>query len=268
MIGGRSPFNELTFRQARALEARAAGRRPALPVYVGMRNWTPVRTGDAAAHGGGRCAARCRDHHGAAADRCELGTLRACGVGGARARSVPRAPEIDYVDEWHAHPLFIEAVSDNVARGAGSRFPPNAERRPRSCSPHTACPRRWRPRRRTSQQITDSARLVADAIGHSSWSIAYQSRSGNPREPWLEPDICEVLRQLGREHVRDVVVAPIGFVCDHVEVLYDLDIEARQVAEEARAQLRARRDGERSPGVHSHAGGRRAAAHAASRVSR
>jgi ferrochelatase len=62
---------------------------------------------------------------------------------------------------------------------------------------------------------------------------AYQSRSGSPREPWLGPDIAEVIRQLAAAGCRDLVVVPIGFVCDHVEVLYDLDIEARQVAEQA-----------------------------------
>ena len=82
-------------------------------------------------------------------------------------------------------------------------------------------------------QITEGARLIAARVGHANWSIAYQSRSGSPREPWLEPDICEVVRALARDGGRDLVVVPIGFVCDHVEVLYDLDIEARQVAEAA-----------------------------------
>jgi ferrochelatase len=82
------------------------------------------------------------------------------------------------------------------------------------------------------QQITESARLVTANIGHPQWNLAYQSRSGNPREPWLGPEINDVVRRLASAGARDVVVAPIGFVCDHVEVLYDLDIEARQVAQD------------------------------------
>jgi protoporphyrin/coproporphyrin ferrochelatase len=80
-------------------------------------------------------------------------------------------------------------------------------------------------------QVEMGARAVAERLGHSHWSIAYQSRSGNPRDPWLEPDIGDALKSLAQSGVRDVVVMPIGFVCDHVEVLYDLDIEARAVAE-------------------------------------
>lgn len=83
------------------------------------------------------------------------------------------------------------------------------------------------------EQITNSARLVAERLAHAHWSIAYQSRSGSPREPWLGPDITEVIPQLAADGCRDLVVVPIGFVCDHVEVLYDLDIEARQIAEQA-----------------------------------
>ena len=81
-------------------------------------------------------------------------------------------------------------------------------------------------------QFTAAAQAVAERLGNPRWSIAYQSRSGSPRDPWLEPDICDVLRELTKEGLRDVVVVPIGFVCEHVEVLYDLDVEARRVAEE------------------------------------
>jgi ferrochelatase len=74
--------------------------------------------------------------------------------------------------------------------------------------------------------------LIAAKLGHERWSIAYQSRSGKPTDPWLEPDIGDAVRKLAAEGRKEVVVAPIGFVCDHVEVLYDLDIEARKIAED------------------------------------
>jgi ferrochelatase len=83
------------------------------------------------------------------------------------------------------------------------------------------------------EQITESCGLVAQRLGRTQWSVAYQSRSGSPRESWLEPDLGAVIGELARAGVRDLIVVPIGFVCDHVEVLYDLDIEARQLAAES-----------------------------------
>jgi ferrochelatase len=82
------------------------------------------------------------------------------------------------------------------------------------------------------KQLTETCRLVAESAGHERWRLVYQSRSGPPSQPWLAPDICEHLRQLKQEGETDVVVAPVGFISDHMEVLYDLDTEARQVAGE------------------------------------
>src|SRR5207244_7969202 len=82
------------------------------------------------------------------------------------------------------------------------------------------------------QQLQTSARLIADKLGHRRWSLAYQSRSGKPTDPWLEPDVGDAIRKLATEGCKEVVVAPIGFVCDHVEVLYDLDIETKKIAED------------------------------------
>jgi ferrochelatase len=79
-------------------------------------------------------------------------------------------------------------------------------------------------------QLETAARTITAALGRSGWSVAYQSRSGSPRDPWLEPDVADVIRALARDGARDVVIVPVGFVCDHVEVLYDLDVEAKAVA--------------------------------------
>jgi ferrochelatase len=81
------------------------------------------------------------------------------------------------------------------------------------------------------EQLDTSARMIAEKLNHDYWSLAYQSRSGNPTEPWLEPDIGAAIRQLAEtKRVWEVIVAPIGFVCDHVEVLYDLDMETKRLA--------------------------------------
>ena len=82
------------------------------------------------------------------------------------------------------------------------------------------------------EQLEASARSIAQRLKHRRWSLAYQSRSGNPSDPWLEPDIAQAIRDLAAEGVSEIVVVPIGFVCDHVEVLYDLDIEARKIAQD------------------------------------
>jgi ferrochelatase len=88
-------------------------------------------------------------------------------------------------------------------------------------------------RSRYAEQVRETASLVGSDLGYSDWSIAYQSRSGNPRDAWLEPDVLSVIRDLKDKGAADLVVAPIGFVCDHVEILYDLDIQARAAAENA-----------------------------------
>jgi ferrochelatase len=88
------------------------------------------------------------------------------------------------------------------------------------------------------EDLLASSRGVAGILGVGRWRLAYQSRSGDPRVPWLEPDVNDVLRELTAEGVREVVVQPIGFLHDHVEVLFDLDVEARRTAEEAGLTMR------------------------------
>ncbi|MFQ5666346.1 MAG: ferrochelatase [Candidatus Binatia bacterium] len=230
LIGGCSPLTALTFRQARALEAelRAAG--PPLPVYVGMRNWTPYLSETLermTADGVARAIAVVM-----APQRNDASWERyARDVAAAQARIGPHAPEVDYVETWHAHPLFIEAVSEGVA-AVLEQIP--AARRRTTAVVFTAhsIPTAMVNAPAYVEQITEAARLVAERVGHRRWLIAYQSRSGGSHEAWLEPDICDVISQLACQGVGDVVVVPVGFVCDHVEVLYDLDVEARRVAGE------------------------------------
>jgi len=81
------------------------------------------------------------------------------------------------------------------------------------------------------QQFETSSRLVAEKLGHKNWMTAYQSRSGSPSSPWLEPDICDVIDDIAKYGVKNIVVQAIGFLCDHVEVLFDIGIEAMEAAE-------------------------------------
>ncbi len=234
-IGGRSPLNELTFRQAQALQARLHQDGPDLPVYVGMRNWTPYL-------------------RETVSEMAEKGVRRAVGlimsplqaeasweryqadVAEAQAQVGSLAPEIKYVPPWCHREGFIEAMADHVANALG-HVP--AAQRPRAPLIFTAhsIPTAMAGGSPYVAQLEEASRLTASRVGHTNWSIAYQSRSGSPNEPWLEPDISEVIHECAREGVRHVVVAPIGFVCDHVEILYDLDVEARQVATAAGVSL-------------------------------
>lgn len=231
LIGGKSPFNELTFRQARALETQLEADGAPLPVYVGLRCWTPY------IHETLRCMAADGKRRAAGVIMAPHQTEASWGryereAAAARELVGAGAPVIDYVEEWHAHPSFIAAVCDNVAAALTQI---HAERRAEALlvfSAHSV-PTAMAAASPYVEQITDSARLVAERIGQARWSVAYQSRSGSPREPWLGPDINQVVAGLAAEGCRDVVVTPIGFVCDHVEVLYDLDIETRQIAEQA-----------------------------------
>jgi ferrochelatase len=91
---------------------------------------------------------------------------------------------------------------------------------------------------RYQEQLLDSARRIAAEVGCADWALVFQSRSGRPQDPWLEPDICDYLRAERAEGLEAVVICPVGFVCDHVEVLFDLDIEAAEVCREVGIEMR------------------------------
>ena len=228
LMGGGSPLNELTFRQARALRTTLKRDGIGEPVFVGMRNWHPF-------------------FHETLAAMKETGHRRALGiilssfeteaswdrysgdVTAAREKVGAGAPEVMYAPAWSDHPRFIEAM---VSRAGAALARIDPARRAETSLVFTAhsVPLSMAEASPYAAQFTAASRAVASTLGQERWRVAYQSRSGSPREPWLEPDISDVIHDLAKEGVRDVVVVPIGFVCDHVEVLYDLDVEARRAA--------------------------------------
>jgi ferrochelatase len=228
LIGGRSPLNELTLRQAGALRAILRGDALDAPVYVGMRNWRPFLK---------ETLAEMRDHGHRRALGIILSSLQVeasweryvADVAAARAAVGARAPRVAYARPWSAHPRFIETMVARAAEAFGQVAP---ARRADALLVFTAhsVPVSMARGAPYVAQFEAAGRAVAERLGHARWCLAYQSRSGSPREAWLEPDIADRLRELAAKGVHDVVVAPIGFVCDHVEVLYDLDVEARKVA--------------------------------------
>jgi ferrochelatase len=201
-----------------------------------MRNWEPYlsdRVAELGNAGARRVLALIM-----AAFRCEASWERYQAVA-AEASGKVRAEHNGYqwVDPiypapWHKHPKFIEAVADRASAAFAQLSDSEREAAQLVFTAHSV-PIAMSAASRYAEQIAESCELVAKRLGEKSWTLAFQSRSGSPRDPWLEPDINSVLRTLNRP----AVVVPIGFLCDHVEVLYDLDIEAARTADDAGIQM-------------------------------
>jgi len=227
-IGGRSPLGELTRLQAAGLRQALARHADARPVYVGMRNWHPFLHETIE-------EMRARGHRRVlgiilSSFRTEASWDRYVGdVAAARARVGARAPEVVFTAPWSDRALYIEAMVDRAA-SALAEVPADCRASAQLVFTGHSVPVAMAARSPYAEQFRAAAERIAAALAHPRWSVAYQSRSGSPREPWLEPDIGDALRAFAREGAEHVVVSPIGFVCDHVEVLYDLDVEARRLA--------------------------------------
>ena len=227
MPGGRSPLNELTYAQARGLAATLETEGAPLPVFVGMRNWHPFlreTLADMAARGHrkalGIILSPLRSE--ASWERYQRD------VAEARAQ-VADAPAVDYAPAWSRHPRFLHAVSALTRDALAGVAVHEREKAPLVFTAHSI-PLAMAASSPYVAELTDAAAAVATRLGRPRYEVAYQSRSGSPQEPWLEPDVNDVLRQLAGDGARAAVLVPIGFVCDHVEVLYDLDVEARATA--------------------------------------
>ncbi|HKV55685.1 MAG TPA: ferrochelatase, partial [Candidatus Binataceae bacterium] len=228
-LGGCSPYNRLTIRQAAALNEclRMSGR--AAPVVAGFRN-SPPFVGDILASLQERGVKRVLGFV-LAAHRCEASWDRYLDeVETARERLGPDAPEFEYPTPWHDHRLFVEAVAERTREAIGRLASPEDRERAHLIFTAHSIPLAMASRSAYVEELNHSARLVVESLGRTGWTQAFQSRSGSPREPWLGPQIGEVL---GRLAGGAAVVIPLGFLCDHVEVLYDLDIEAAEIARSA-----------------------------------
>jgi ferrochelatase len=147
----------------------------------------------------------------------------------ARVELAGNAPEVDYCPGWHDHPLFIRSWAERIEACLGEPDVKSRSDTPLVFTAHSL-PAPMAARSPYVAQVEATARMIAAELGHHRWSLAYQSRSGKPSDPWLEPDVSAVIRGLAAERATNAVIAPIGFVCDHVEVLYDLDIETKNLA--------------------------------------
>jgi len=221
-FGGASPINE----QCRAL-LDALKPRLDLPLYWGNRNWHPFLTDTLArmrADGVRRALAFVTSAYGSFSSCRQYHE----DIAKARAEVGDDAPEIDKIRHFHDHPGFIQPFADAV-RGAltpGARLVFTAHSIPSTMDANSG-PQGGR----YTAQLRETATLVAAAAGVADWDLVWQSRSGPPSVPWLEPDVNDHLEALAKRGVTAVVAAPIGFISDHLEVLWDLDNEAAATAQ-------------------------------------
>ena len=229
LFDGVSPITELTRRQAEGLRVRLAVAGRPLPVYIGMRNWHPLLADTlrtmhadgvrraigfiAAAHHSYSSCQQYRENVAAAQRELEA-------AGGH--------VDITFAGSWYDHPLFIDANAAHV-NAARQRLPTAVRDAARLVFTAHSIPTPMAEVSLYREQLQSSARLIAEKARVSDWTVVYQSRSGRPQDPWLEPDVCEYLRREYASGLRAAILCPVGFVCDHIEVLYDLDREAAEV---------------------------------------
>ncbi|MEM1414106.1 MAG: ferrochelatase [Myxococcota bacterium] len=229
-FGGKSPINDQNRALIAALEKELALHGPKLPVYWGNRNWDPLLPDT---------LAKMRDDgvkRALAIFTSAFSSYSGCrqyreNIAKARAEVGEGAPVVDKARAFFNHPGFIEPMVERV-REALAQLPEGRRRAARIAFTAHSIPLTMAKHCAYEEQLEEACRLVAEAVGKSEQQLVYQSRSGPPQVPWLEPDILDhmqALRQIGCE---DLVLVPIGFVSDHMEVLFDLDEEAQELAEE------------------------------------
>jgi protoporphyrin/coproporphyrin ferrochelatase len=215
-IGGRSPLDEITESQRARLE-----RELGLPVFVGMKHWRPriAEAVETALAGGAETIVGLvlAPHY----SRLSIAGYRERLEDALRDRA-----ELIFVESWHDHEPFLEALAERV-RGFDGHVVFTA---------HSLPERILRDGDPYRDQLLETSRLVAERAGIADWSFAFQSASATG-EPWLGPDILEELDRLAANGVRRVLVCPVGFVSDHLEILWDLDVEARERAAELGLEL-------------------------------
>lgn len=229
-FGGKSPINEQNLAIIDGLQKLLAEKGPQLPIYFGNRNWHPYLN-DAflqmKADGITRvfafvtsafsCYSGCRQYRE--------------NIYASQAATGTESMEIHKLRVYFNHPGFIDPLVDWVKAAL-------AESPARLIFTAHSIPHWMSNGSRYVEQLTEASRLVATGAGASEFDLVYQSRSGPPTQPWLEPDILDHMRALHAQGINDILLCPIGFISDHMEVLYDLDEEAHLLAKELGMNLR------------------------------
>jgi ferrochelatase len=231
-FGGVSPINAQVRELIAAVRTELDEHGLSLPIYWGNRNWHPmlgdtllemVRDGRqrtlAFVTSGQSSYSGCRQYRE--------------NIEAARQAAGPGAPTVDKLRAFYNHPDYIAAQLSRIEEAIAGLDAAPREKLHLVCTAHSI-PVSMASRSDYVKQLSETARLLGEAmkLPESQRHLVYQSRSGRPEDPWLEPDVGDFLRQLARDGVRDAVVAPIGFLSDHMEVMFDLDEEAAGIARE------------------------------------
>jgi ferrochelatase len=231
-FGGKSPINDQNRELIARLEDLLAAEGPRVPVYWGNRNWRPFLADtmrqmrdDGIKRALGFVTSAYSSYSGCRQYREDIAK--------AQAEVGEGAPEVAKLPVFNAHPRFIAVNAENVL-AAISQF---------ATIPHVAftahsVPLAMASTSRYEEQLRETAAMVASQLGLSDWALVYQSRSGPPSQPWLGPDIKDHIRALHAEGRKELVIAPTGFISDHLEVLYDLDTEAAALCDELGIRMR------------------------------
>ncbi|MGE2728258.1 ferrochelatase [Mycolicibacterium vaccae] len=240
-FGGVSPINGINRDLITAIEAELARRGRQLPVYFGNRNWEPYVEDT---------VAQMRDNgirRAAVFATSAWGGYSGCtqyqeDIARGRAAAGPETPELVKLRQYFDHPLLVSMFADAIAEAA-TRLPREVRDRARLVFTAHSIPLRAASRCGPDlyqRQVAHAAALVAQAAGFDDYDQVWQSRSGPPQVPWLEPDVGDHIEALARDGLEAVIVCPVGFVADHIEVVWDLDNEvAEQAAEAGIAYARA-----------------------------
>jgi protoporphyrin/coproporphyrin ferrochelatase len=232
-FGGVSPINAQIRELIAALRPELARAGITLPIYWGNRNWQPMLADTLAemtAAGVERALA---------VVQAAYSSYSSCrqyreDIGRAREAAGPGAPQVDKVRVFYNHPLFILANEARVRDALAVIAAADGQTEAHLAFTAHSVPVSMAQNCDYERQLSETCRLVADAVGvyPGRWKLVYQSRSGRPQDPWLGPDILDHLRALKDKGVHNVVIHPVGFLSDHMEVLFDLDEEARQLCDQ------------------------------------
>jgi protoporphyrin/coproporphyrin ferrochelatase len=227
LIGGCSPLPEITSDQAEALEKELNARGHAFRSYVAMRYCHPlieetlkqiVRDGFKEIVALPMAPFQSRASTGAYVEEVNQVNQRLGGM-----------ISISFVKQWHCHPLFIEALREKIEEGL-KEFEPGVRKRVHLLFTAHSLPKSVVEKDPYVKEIEESARAVLKRIEPHAWHIAYQSKGGGPEE-WIGPDVEKVLEDLTSQGVKEMLLIPIGFLSDHIEILYDIDIVFQKKAE-------------------------------------
>ena len=230
IFGGVSPINEQNRNLIAALQKELAANGPRLPIYWGNRNWSPLLADTLAQ------MAADGIQNALAFVTSAYSSYSSCrqyleNIALARDQVGSSAPEVAKLRAFYNHPLFIEANVDRL-QVALSTIPEAKRGSTRIAFTAHSIPQSMADNCQYESQLQETGRLVSSGANRESWQLVYQSRSGPRTQPWLGPDILDHLKDLKQSGATDVVIAPIGFVSDHMEVIYDLDTEARQFCDQ------------------------------------